>query len=206
MEELHTEISGAKKIECDVLLSEYKRLNDEIMKRIDFYDKNINYQFILLGIVVSVISAMTKKEGSIVPIQYILLTAPLVFYFLSFYNAINNMYTFKIAHYISDHIRPRLSELLGTDHILNYDNYIQRNIFQTARKKNRLVTFIVLQWTLLIPVSLLIGYFFLYINGEPKTVIHKNEQLLLIPNVILFIASAIVNSKQFHIIAEHRNL
>jgi uncharacterized membrane protein YvlD (DUF360 family) len=194
-----------QKLECQTLIEEYKRLNDEILKRIDFFDKNINYQFILLGIVVSAISAILTKGNDILkPIHYILLTAPLVFYFLSFYNSINNMYTFKIAHYISDNIRTRLSQLLETDQILNYDNYIQQKIFQTAKKKNRLVTFIVLQWTLLIPVSLIIGYLFL-INAETKYLMNKEELLLLIPNTILFIASFIINSKQFKIISEHKN-
>ena len=194
-----------QKVECNILLEEYKRLNDEISKRIDFYDKNINYQFILLGIVVTAISGiLTKENTNLTAICYILLTAPLIFYFLSFYNSINNMYTFKISHYISDHIRPRLSQLLESDQILNYDNYIQKNIFQTARKKNKLVTFIVLQWTLLIPISLIIGYFFL-INTSAKALMNGNQQILLIPNIILLIASFTVNLKQFKIISEDRN-
>lgn len=190
------------KLKCDVILEEYRRLNEEILKRIDFYDKNISYQFVLLGIVASAITAILAKDPakalahSIVIVQYILLVSPIVFYFLGFYNSINNMYTFKIAHYITTHIQPRMAELLNTDSILGYEQYIQRDVFQHTRKSKRILREIVLQWTLVIPVLLTVAFFAVKYSADNAS-LDKTESVFLFINLGLMITAFFINAAQF---------
>jgi len=130
---LNNILNDLQKQECQVLLEEYKRLTNEISKRLDYCDKNISYQFVLLGIVVTAITAIvTKKDGTYAEnlplIQYILLVSPIVFYFLGFYYSINNMFILKIGQYITTHIKRRFSKLLNSDDILEFENYFQTKV------------------------------------------------------------------------------
>ena len=205
MEKVLTDI---EKQQCTVtvLTEEYKRINDEILKRIDYLDKNINYQFVLLGIVATAIGAVWHNHDLANPLEqtkYILLISPIIFNLLGFYYSINNMYTFKISQYITNYIKPKLDELLGTNFILGYDHYIQSEVFKKARKSSKAVSFIVLQWTISIPLILLGSYLFLKFSGTTEN-LFGIQLFLLVVNVILLILSVRINFDQYNIIFRNR--
>lgn len=187
-----------KKLQCDALLNEYKRINDEIIKRLDYLDKNLNYQFVLLGIVGTAITAIQSKvqpDQALLQTKYILLISPIIFSLLGFYYSINNMYTFKISQYIIHNIRPKLNELLGVSFLLGYDSYIQSEIFMKAEQDSKAVRFIVLQWTIAIPLILISSYVFLWVS-KPMTSIFDTQIFLLIINLILLALSIKINFDQ----------
>jgi len=205
---MENSLTDSQKQECNLLLEEYKRINDEILKRVDYCDKNINYQFILLGIVATGITAIlnsTQLSNSLVEVKYILLIAPIIFNLLGFYYSINNMYTFKISQYITNHIKPRLTEILNTEAILGFDHYIQVEVFKKAKESNKAVTLIVLQWTLSIPIILLGAYAFLEFSGPDKSKFTV-QLFLLIVNVILITISIKINFDQYKIIFSNQKL
>lgn len=191
-----------EKKECDFLMEEYKRINEEILKRIDYCDKNINYQFILLGIVASGITAVLNTKNpnnSITQVEYILLISPIIFNLLGFYYSINNMYTFKISQYITGHIKPRLEKLLNTDFVLGFDQYIQSKVFKKAKKSKKFITLIVLQWTLSIPSILLIAFVILKLAG-PSGIKFDLQLFLLMINVVLIAVSIKINFDQYKVL------
>jgi hypothetical protein len=187
-----------EKREFDVLIEEYKRINNEISKRIDFLDKNISYQFILLGIIVTAISTIAKEginENNLPIIQGILLITPILFYLLSFYYAINNMFILELGKYITKKISPRIKELTQKPGLL-FDDYFQKNVLI---KSNKFITTIVLQWPLVIPILLLAASVILDVHFSG--LIQKNnikvEILLIIVNLIFLTVTFFVNKKQF---------
>jgi hypothetical protein len=197
-----------QKIQCNVLIEEYKRINDEILKRIDYLDKNVNYQFILIGIVCTAITAVQSKsdpDRALNQTKYILLVAPIIFSLLGFYYSINNMYTFKIAQYIIMHIRPKLNELLGVNFTLGYDSYIQSEVFINARKSSKAVLVIVLQWTISIPIILILSYIVLRFSGQAKLILDLQLFLLLI-NLVLLIFSVKINFDQYKMVFKEKSV
>jgi hypothetical protein len=198
--------------ECEVLLEEYKRLSNEISKRLDYCDRNISYQFLLLGIIgTGITTILNMNEGSLekalIPIQYILLIFPILFNLLGFYYSLNNIYIFKIAKYITNYIRPRMAVLLQTEinNILGYGSYIENEIFGGKKKVTKLMTIIGMYWTISIPALLLISYFFLKFKEYRENGILDKQLSLLILNILVMLVSIIVNSRQYPKIYRQRN-
>jgi len=190
-----------QKQECQVLLEEYKRLTNEISKRLDYCDKNINYQFILLGIVATAITTIIAKKEGIenyeLIIKYILLFSPVVFYILGFYYSINNMFILKIGQYITDVISDRMRKLLDTQSLLSFEEYFQKKVLKD-KNRNTLVATVVLHWTLSIPLILLGSYAVFSVTEGLK--LSSSEIVLLLLNVILIALSIKANIEQEKII------
>ncbi len=180
-------LNDTEKQVCLVLLEEYKRLNNEILKRLDFMDKNIYYQLIVLGATITGIINLWNSSNQLV--QYILLISTFIFYALSAYYSINNLFILRIGIYINKKIRPKLTSMLNDYVLLEFDEFLHNKSIKQVKKKklSKLIEIILLHWTLFIPSLLLFLYTYINFTEEFQNLqINLSELILFILNIIFY--------------------
>ncbi|MEA1995661.1 MAG: hypothetical protein U9N18_05895 [Campylobacterota bacterium] len=126
-----------RECELNIHLEEYKTLSSQILKRVDFQQRLLNYQLIVTGIIATVGIKLLTLDYTI-PInatlaQYFLLLSPMLFYFFSWSFSNHDTMIVSIARYINVDLRPRIKELVGGKDILRFENFLQNERMHRAK-------------------------------------------------------------------------
>lgn len=107
----------------------------------------------------------------------------------------------EIGNYISNFIKPRLNNLLGSDRMVSFEDYFQKKVLYPSVKSNWLIAYVVLQWTLLIPLFLLVAYFVVMgVYNHWNDIVQSPQGVILTADIIVMVLVFRVNLKQHRII------
>jgi len=113
--------------ELGIHLEEYKNLSGQISKRVDYQQSLLNYQILLIGIIVTAgVSFLNLGYAldSSISVLYFLLLAPLPFYSLSWSFSTHDINIVRLARYLNRELRPRIKKLIGNTDILLFEKFL----------------------------------------------------------------------------------
>ncbi|MCJ7458616.1 MAG: hypothetical protein MUP17_06470 [candidate division Zixibacteria bacterium] len=113
--------------ELGIHLEEYKNLSGQISKRVDYQQSLLNYQILLIGIIVTAgVSFLNLGYAldSSISVLYFLLLAPLPFYSLSWSFSTHDINIVRLARYLNRELRPRIKKLIGNRDILLFEDFL----------------------------------------------------------------------------------
>lgn len=127
--------------ELHIHLEEYKNLSGQISKRVDYQENLLNYQILLMGIIVTAgVSFLsfgcTLNSG--VSVLYFLLLAPIPFYVLSWSFSTHDINIVRLAKYINTELRPKIKKLIGSADILRFEDFLSEERKQMKKRFGRL--------------------------------------------------------------------
>ncbi|MCJ7496855.1 MAG: hypothetical protein MUO78_01790 [candidate division Zixibacteria bacterium] len=183
--------------ELSIHLEEYKNLSGQISKRVDYQQSLLNYQILLIGIIVTAGVSFLRSGytlDSSISVLYFLLLAPLPFYFLSWSFSTHDINIVRLARYLNRELRPRIKKLIGNTDILLFEEFI------CEERKRRLKKFGILpklgegRWWLLLfpPIILILLYVLIFIMNLSLIMNQKGIdiyllQFLLVINIVFII-------------------
>lgn len=172
--------------ELDVNLEEYRNLSDQISKRVDFQQRLLNYQILLVGIIITAGVSLLKLDymsSNTISVHYFLLLSPLPFYFLSWSFSNHDIMIVALARYINIDLRPRIKRLIGDKDVLRLEDFLQEERKQRSEEFGILPTlgeeYLL---PLVFPAILITLYFFTFLYD-----IDNKEIVIYLPQFVLWI-------------------
>jgi hypothetical protein len=113
--------------ELGIHLEEYKNLSGQISKRVDYQQSLLNYQILLIGIIVTAGVSFLRLGyplDSSISVLYFLLLAPLPFYSLSWSFSTHDLNIVRLARYLNRELRPKIKKLIGNRDILLFEEFL----------------------------------------------------------------------------------
>jgi hypothetical protein len=113
--------------ELSIHLEEYKNLSSQVSRRVDFQQSLLNYQILLIGIIVTAgvsFLSLGYTLNSGVSVLYFLLLAPLPFYLLSWSFSTHDINIVRLARYLNRELRPRIKNLIGNRDVLLFEDFL----------------------------------------------------------------------------------
>ena len=113
--------------ELGIHLEEYKNLSGQISKRVDYQQSLLNYQILLIGIIVTAGVSFLRSGytlNSSISVLYFLSLAPLPFYFLSWSFSTHDINIVRLARYLNRELRPRIKKLIGNRDVLLFEDFL----------------------------------------------------------------------------------
>jgi hypothetical protein len=123
--------------ELSIHLEEYKNLSGQISKRVDYQQSLLNYQILLIGIIVTAGVSFLRLGytlDSSISVFYFLLLAPLPFYFLSWSFSTHDINIVRLARYLNRVLRPRIKNLIGNRDILLFEDFLSEERKRMRKK------------------------------------------------------------------------
>ena len=123
--------------ELHIHLEEYKNLSGQISKRVDYQQSLLNYQILLIGIIVTVAVNFLRLGyplDSSIWVPYFLLLASLPFYFLSWSFSTHDINIVRLASYLNRKLRPRIKKLIGNRDILLFEDFLSEERKRMSKK------------------------------------------------------------------------
>jgi hypothetical protein len=115
--------------EFDLIVDEYKLTCNQITKRVSFQQSILNYQIVLIGIILAA-GAEILKDGHfpehVQLLRFFLLLSPLPFYFLSWSFSNHDIMIVALARYVNLHLRTRLKKLIGDRDVLQFEDFLNK--------------------------------------------------------------------------------
>jgi len=133
--ELNEEKEFRKEI-FEIYLEEYKTLRNEILSRIDFRQRVINYQLIFTGIISTLflnylkLDNLSDNNPDVTFVKLFLLLSPIFYYAFSWSFASHDIIIATLAKYINKELRPRIIKLCKiskNQNILGWDDYLNND-------------------------------------------------------------------------------
>ena len=172
--------------ELDVNLEEYRNLSDQISKRVDFQQRLLNYQILLVGIIITAgvsLLSLDYTSSNTISVRYFLLLSPLPFYFLSWSFSNHDIMIVALARYINIDLRPRIKRLIGGKDVLRLEDFLQKERKQRSGEFGILPTlgeeYLL---PLVFPAILITLYFFTFLYD-----IDNKEIVIYLPQFVLWI-------------------
>jgi hypothetical protein len=123
--------------ELSIHLEEYKNLSGQISKRVDYQQSLLNYQILLIGIIVTAGVSFLRSGytlDSSISVLYFLLLAPLPFYFLSWSFSTHDINIVRLARYLNRELRPRIKKLIGNRDVFLFEDFLSLERKQMRKK------------------------------------------------------------------------
>lgn len=187
--------------ELDVNLEEYRNLSDQISKRVDFQQRLLNYQILLVGIIITAgvsLLSLDYTSSNTISVHYFLLLSPLPFYFLSWSFSNHDIMIVALARYINIDLRPRIKRLIGDKDVLRLEDFLQEERKQRSEEFGILPTlgeeYLL---PLVFPAILITLYIFTfsYDIDKKEIVIYLPQFVLLIIDVVFLILTIKLREK-----------
>ncbi|RCV62996.1 hypothetical protein C5S53_15895 [Methanophagales archaeon] len=187
--------------ELDVNLEEYRNLSDQISKRVDFQQKLLNYQILLVGIIITAgvsLLSLDYTSSNTISVRYFLLLSPLPFYFLSWSFSNHDIMIVALARYINIDLRPRIKRLIGGKDVLRVEDFLLKERKQRSEEFGILPTlgeeYLL---PLVFPAILITLYIFTFLYNIDKKEIDIDwpQFILLIIDVVLHILTIKLKKK-----------
>lgn len=176
--------------ELDVNLEEYRNLSDQISKRVDFQQRLLNYQILLVGIIITAgvsLLSLDYTSSNTISVHYFFLLSPLPFYFLSWSFSNHDIMIVALARYINIDLRPRIKRLIGDKDVLRLEDFLQEERKQRSEEFGILPT---LGEEYLLPLVFPAILITLYIFTFPYD-IDKKEIIIYLPQFVLLILDVV---------------
>ena len=180
--------------ELDVNLEEYRNLSDQILKRVDFQQRLLNYQILLVGIIITAgvsLLSLDYTSSNTISVRYFLLLSPLPFYFLSWSFSNHDIMIVALARYINTDLRPRIKRLIGGKDVLRFEDFLQEE------RKQRSEEFGILPiigeeylLPLVFPAILIMLYIFTFPYNDLLGII-KKEIVIYLPQLVLWVVDVV---------------
>jgi hypothetical protein len=180
--------------ELDVNLEEYRNLSDQILKRVDFQQRLLNYQILLVGIIITAgvsLLSLDDTPSNAISVRYFLLLSPLPFYFLSWSFSNHDIMIVALARYINTDLRPRIKRLIGGKDVLRFEDFLQEE------RKQRSEEFGILPiigeeylLPLVFPAILIMLYIFTFPYNDLLGII-KKEIVIYLPQLVLWVVDVV---------------
>jgi hypothetical protein len=176
----------------NVHLEEYKILSDQILKRVEFQQKLLNYQLVAAGIVASIgvrfLGLDASKITNSISVRYFLLLSPLVFLFFSWSFSNHDIMIVSLARYINKKLRIKIQRLLEGEEVLMFEDFLQQ---ERRIKVEKFGILPVLGGEYLLPlvvpgILLTIYIVFFFVHDFSKILETKNHILSYMPQFVLF--------------------
>jgi hypothetical protein len=181
--------------ELDVNLEEYRNLSDQILKRVDFQQKLLNYQILLVGIIITAgvsLLSLDYTSSNTISVRYFLLLSPLPFYFLSWSFSNHDIMIVALARYVNIDLRPRIKRLIGGKDVLRIEDFLQKERKQRSEEFGILPTlgeeYLL---PLVFPAILITLYFFTFPYNDLLGIIDKKEIVIHLPQFVLLIIDVV---------------
>ncbi|MCF8042783.1 MAG: hypothetical protein K9L20_11820 [Desulfarculaceae bacterium] len=168
---------GTEKVNetIEVLLEEYRTLSAEILKRVEFQQRLMNYELITAGAILSIliqIALSSELSGKVLSaVKYFMVLAPYIFLFFSWSFSRHDLMIIELAKYKELVIKPAIRRLVGSAEVLAYEEYL--SIFRQERHKKYGVLVKIEQGSvlpLLVGIVLIVVYFIAFISNEIASV------------------------------------
>lgn len=177
----------------NVHLEEYKTLSTQILKRVEFQQKLLNYQLVAAGIVATIGVRFIGLDAGViinsVSARYFLLLSPLVFLFFSWSFSNHDIMIVSLARYINKELRKKIQCLLQGEEVFSFEEFLQQER-QIRGEKFGILPVLGEEYLLplVVPGILLTIYIaFFFFQDLSKMLETKDQILLYISQVVLFI-------------------
>jgi len=189
----------------NVHLEEYKILSDQILKRVEFQQKLLNYQLVAAGIVATIGVRFLGLDANLITdsmsVRYFLLLSPMVFLFFSWSFSNHDIMIVSLARYINKELRIKIQCLLQGEEVLMFEDFLQQERRIRAKKFGILP---VLGEEYLLPlvapgILLTIYIVFFFFHDFLKILEVKKHILLYIPQFVLFIVDIFFLIRTIHL-------
>ncbi|MCB2187354.1 MAG: hypothetical protein KQJ78_13105 [Deltaproteobacteria bacterium] len=127
-----------KKLQLQTLLEEYRVLSDEIIKRVEFQQRVLNYELIAAGAILSVLVQIALAKGLSIKayeaIKFFLVISPYVFLFFSWTISRHDVMIISIASYKEHFLKPLIRSITKCPSLFSYEEFMQ-NIRRDRKEK-----------------------------------------------------------------------
>ena len=191
--------------ELDVHLEEYRNLSDEILNRVDFQQRLLNYQILLVGIIITAGVSFLRLDytsSTTISVRYFLLLSPLPFYFLSWSFSNHDIMIVALARYINIDLRPRIKGLIGGKDVLRLEDFLREERKQRSKEFGILPTlgeeYLL---PLVFPAILIMLYIFTFPYNDlleitkKESIIYLSQLVLLVIDVVFLILTIKLRKK-----------
>ena len=181
----------------NVHLEEYKTLSDQILKRVEFQQKLLNYQLVAAGIVATIGIRFIGLDANVITnsmsARYFLLLSPMIFLFFSWSFSNHDIMIVSLARYINKELRIKIQALLQGEEVLMFEDFLQQE--RRIRAENFGLLPVLGEEYLLplvAPLILLIIYIaFFFYQDLSKILETRGHVLLYMPQFVLFVVDVV---------------
>lgn len=186
-------------------MEEYKILSNQILQRVEFQQKLLNYQLLAAGLIATIgIGLFIETESSVtmssksnivtstMSARYFLLLSPMLFFFLSWSFSNHDIMIVSLARYINKDLRPRIRDITGDKDVLHFEDFLQNERRFRAEHFGRLpVLGEEYLLPLVFPIILLGLYLYFFLFDDLLNVLrHKEKILIYVAQFALFTVDA----------------
>lgn len=158
-----TNQKGVIPLELSVHIEEYKELRREILQRVEFQQRFLNYTLLSIGLALGLISSGSAKCNEIAPwvVPWVVPLALLLFAFMfvcfSFWWSNQDMYLIWAVMYINTELRPKIENTIGGRQVLGWEDFLAQERAKLG-KRYLLIPSLGLEFPLIVAALLIIGY------------------------------------------------
>ncbi len=168
----------------DIHLEEYRSSSNEILRRVEYQQKLLNYQLLAAGVVVGAAIRFAELDSfsgaNSIAVRYFLLLSPLVFLCFSWSFSNHDIMIQSVARYIYTVLKPKIEALVPGEKVLEWEEFLVRE----RRLKQK--SFLLLLpggeeylLPLILPLILLIIYIYFLLPGNSDTseILNSNNRM-----------------------------
>lgn len=117
---------GGTSPELSVHLEEYKELRHEILQRVEFQQRFLNYSILSIGVVLGLISSGGAKCNAVAfwVVPGALLLFAFMFVLFSFWWSNQDVYLIWLVSYINTELRPKIENTIGGIKVLGWEDFL----------------------------------------------------------------------------------